>query len=231
MVKKQFQLRSAFTMIELIFAIVIIAIAVLAMPTIMFTNASSQEQTLKEEGIMLTTTKIAQILTYPWDVSSSPPIVGGLMSTSQVVNTNGDPLLARNGTTDFRIGQFQDELRRRMTPRSAQRAAGAIGGAAGSNIGAFDGDIETVGAVGSVQGYKKQYRMTTSVSYVTDIAAYNANTINFNFSTGALGGPTNIKMVQVSTDELTPAGAWIPIIQMTSYSANIGEAEFYKRRY
>ena len=225
----QMQARHAFTMLELVFAIVIIGIAVLALPTVLLTSASSQEQTLKEEGIMLTTAKIAQILTFPWDANSSPTAV---MSTSQVLNTGGHGALGRNGISDFRIGHFQDELRRRMTPESDQRAAGAIGGV--NNIGSFNGDDVTVGAAGVATGYKKQYRTTTLVSYVADAADYNtaANTdINFNFTTAAAGGTTNMKMIQVSTSELDSAGAWVPIIQMTSYSSNIGEAEFFKRRY
>lgn len=223
------QTHHAFTMLELVFAIVIIGIAVLALPTVLLTSASSQEQTLKEEGIMLTTTKISQILTFPWDQNSSPTAV---MSTSQVLNTAGDADLNRNGTTDFRIGHFPDELRRRMSPNSAQRSAGAIGGV--NNIGSFNGEAVTVGAAGSDQGYKKQYRTTTLVRYVADAADYNiaADTnLIFNFTTADPGTTTNIKMIQVSTSEMDPAGAWVPIIQMTAYSANIGEAEFFKRRY
>jgi len=221
--------RSAFTLIELIFAIVIISIGVLALPTVLFTNAASQEQTLKEEGIMLTTTKIAQILTYPWDQNSSPL---SIMSTSQVLTTIANPPdgLERNGISDFRIGHFPGELRRRMTPYSNERNATSIGGA--NNIGSFNNEEVTIGAAGSDQGYKKEYNITTSVIYVDDNATYSATNVVYNFGTVAVPGATsNIKMVQVSTAEKDAAGAWQPIIVMRSYSANIGEAEFYKRRY
>lgn len=227
--------RSAFTMIELVFAIVIISISILALPTVLLNDATSQEQTLKEEGIMLTATKISQILTYPWDESSSP--LGALMSTSQVLNTaNGDTELGRNGITDFRFGHFADELRRRMTPFSAQRAAGPIGGAVGTNIGAFNGDVETVGgsADGNMTlGYKKEYQTTTTVGYINDETGYAATDIVFNFSDIPGANITNIKMIQVTTHEKSPdpAVGWVPIIQMTSYSANIGEEEYAKRRY
>lgn len=228
------RVRSAFTMIELVFAIVIISISILALPTVLLNDASSQEQTLKEEGIMLTTTKISQILTYPWDAQSQPP-VGGAVSTSQVLNTvNANAALARNGITDFRIGHFINDLRRRMTPFSAPRIAGAIpiGGNPKTNIGDFNGDVTTVGGVGDkAAGYKKEYQTTTRVAYVADAANYAANAIVFGFSDVQLANSTNIKMVRVTTDERDSAGNWVPIIQMTSYSANIGEAEFAKRRY
>lgn len=230
-------MRHAFTMIELIFAIVIIGISIMALPTILLNDASSQEQTLKEEGVMLTTTKISQVLTYPWDENSSP--LGTLMSTSQVLNTaSGDGELAR-AFTDFRLGHFPDELRRRMTPASNPGIALAIGGTAGSNIGAFNGTIETIGGAADgnmTVGYKKRYQTTTTVSYVSDATDYTQNDIVFNFSDtpGAVtaAGATNIKMVQVTTDERDAADtAWIPIVRMSAYSTNIGEAEFAKRRY
>ncbi len=223
-------------MIELIFAIVIISISILAMPTVLFNSAASQEQTLKEEAIMLTTQKIAMILTNSWDPSSSPTNV---MSTDQVLNTGGDPDLVRNGITDFRFGHFEDELRRRMTPFSIQRSAEpAIGAGAAINIGTFNGTQETVAATNSL-GLKKQYRLDTVVSYVADAADYNnpLNTnIAFNFSdVPVVGTSRNIKMIQVTAWELdntNPAAAvWNDIIRMNSYASNVGEFEFYKRRY
>lgn len=241
MVNTSIRLRPGFTMLELIFALVIIAISILALPTVLFTSTQSQEQTLKEEGILLTTSKIASILTYSWDSNSSP--LGTLMSTSQVLRvTNGDSELDRNATSDFRLGHFQEELRRRLTPASNERNATLLPAAPATNkfgIEDFNNEVSDIGAVGSAEGYKKQYRRSTSVIYVDDAATYNATTINYNFPVVSVsgvspsGGPptTNIKMIQVSTLESDGAGGWTPIIVMRSYSTNIGEVEFFKRRY
>lgn len=218
-------------MIELIFAIVIISIGILALPTILLQDASSQEAALMEEGIMMTTTQTAQVLTHSWDANSSP--LGAVLSTSEVVDIPGSVggALDRVAGTDFRVGHFTDEgLRRRMTPASDPRASMGINGAV-SNLGSLNGNVQTVTAadVGAAS-YKKQYQITTSVSYVNDAADYTGSNIVFNFSTVGGAASTNIKMIQVTTLDTTP-GSMGNSIQLTSYSANIGEAEFFKRRY
>jgi len=228
---KTIQYRNAFTMIELIFAIVIISIGILALPTILLQDASSQEAALMEEGIMMTTTQTAQVLTHSWDANSSP--LGAVLSTSEVVDIPGSVggALDRVAGTDFRVGHFTDEgLRRRMTPASDPRASMGINGAV-SNLGSLNGNVQTVTAadVGAAS-YKKQYQITTSVSYVNDAADYTGSNIVFNFSTVGGAASTNIKMIQVTTLDTTP-GSMGNSIQLTSYSANIGEAEFFKRRY
>jgi len=222
--------RSAFTMIELIFAIVIIAVSMLSLPMIMGMDAQSQEDSLAQEGIMLTTTKVSQALTFPWDPASSSE-AAGLMSASQVLDTPLPPAgLGRNAADpDFRIGHFPAQLRRRLTPPTLPRAASAIGAGANS-ISSLDGDTENIGAVGGQFAYKKQWQLVTAVSYVTDAAAYGGTAINFDFDTAAAGGATNIKMVRVTATDTTPGSAGNQVV-LTSYSSNIGEAEFYKRRY
>ena len=240
------KLRTAFTMIELIFAIVIISITMLTLPNVLLRDASDQEQNLVQEGILITTTKIAQILTFPWDAQSQPPGVGPF-STSQALGTNGDAELARTVVagvnTDFRVGHFQDAMRRRMSPASAPRNASAIPAAAvnpATNISDFNDPAAVAAVVGgaalSATGFKKQYLFTNTVAYVSDTATYANTNIVFDFSTAAVAGPTSIKMVQVDTDQLDitddPANPTTTrILQLTSFSSNIGEAEFYTRRY
>ncbi len=218
--------RNAFTMIELIFAMVIISITVLALPLVLLQNADSQEMSLKQEGITLTSTKISQILTFTWDPLSSP--LGVLMSTSNALDIAGGGAAPRVVATDFRVGHFQNELRRRMTPFTNPRFAGAIvGGGATGSINDFDGNVVTLGAP-TARGFKRDFRLTTTVSYVAEPANYNATIIANNFGTAS--GTSNIKMVQIATDEQIN-GAWVPAIQLSSFSSNIGEAEFFKRRY
>ena len=227
--------RLAFSMIELIFAIVIIGICMLALPMIMLTDASSQEGALAQEGILLTTTKVAQTLTFPWDPNSSPG--GELMSTSRVLETRAaQPAgLARVGTKDFRIGHFPEMLRRRLSPNSSPATASIIG-AGNNSISSLDGDSENIVATaGSEQfAYKKQWELNTTILYVADAATYQNSVINdFDFSrTDAGPTPTNIKMVQITATDITPNSAGNGNrMRLWSFSSNIGEAEFFKRRY
>jgi len=222
--------RPAFTMIELIFAIVIIAISILGMPVLLQTTAESQEDSMFQEGIMLTSEAVSQALSFQWDPQSS--LLGaGTMTASAVLNTGGDPELeVRVG--DFRVGHFPEKLRRKTTPASAPRNASAIANGTPS-ISGQDNVVDNIGLVNAVDGFKKQWNVTTRVFYVNDAAAYNAGPaiVGFNFSTVPVaGGTTNIKMVQVTATDTTPGSAGDQI-QITSYACNIGENEFYKERY
>lgn len=156
------------------------------------------------------------------------------MSTSQVLETGGDNDFDRNGTSDFRVGHFPEQLRRRLSPNSAQRNASAIG-VGPNSISGQDGTVDNIGAVNGRYAYKKQWRTNTSVAYVSDNAVYAGvgGVINgFDFSTAPLAGgaTSNIKMVRVTATDMT-AGAASNQVVLTSYSSNIGEAEFFKRRY
>lgn len=238
------QYRSAFTMIELIFAIVVIGITMLTIPLVMVQDAKQQEDSLMQEGIMLSATKIAQALTFQWANNSSDSGVASLISKSQVLNTGGDgELFLRRAApnNDFRIGHFPEKLRRRLTPASNPRAAGAIGGNVipATNINSFNGETDVIPAGDPQYSFKKQWTVTAAVSYVSDTATYlgttvaGSTTVNYNFPTSSHIGTTNIKMVRVTATDgtTTTLGATGNQVVLTSYSCNIGEAEFYKRRY
>lgn len=221
--------RSAFTMIELIFAIVIIGISMLSLPTLMVGNANNQESSITQEGIMLAATKVSNVLSFPWD----PNLVGfGIATAAPVLETGGDSELEnRNAANlDFRVGHFPEKLRRRKTPNAAPLGATAIGGAVvpSASINDLNGENAVVGAVDNAanqHSFKKQWTLVTAVSYVSDTAAYAGNPINFNFSVVPTG-TTNIKMVRtMATDNDGNQ------VQLTSFTSNIGESEFYKRRY
>ncbi|MCO4846297.1 MAG: hypothetical protein KC427_09805 [Sulfurovum sp.] len=81
---------------------------------------------------------------------------------------------------------------------------------------------------------KKIYRITTTVDYLNDNTNYAASSITFTFDTLAAvpANPSNIKMITLSTDQNNSDG-WsaLPILQLRSFSANIGEPDFYKRTY
>lgn len=215
-------------MIELIFAIVIISISMLALPMIMQVDAKNQEDALFQEGILITATKVSQALTFPWDPNSSPTGVAGMMSLSNVLDTaSATPGVGRVVGTEFRVGHFQETIRRKMTPVLNPRAALAIVGGTNS-VANQHGNVENLG-VGATT-YKKQWSVTTNVTYISDNTDFTQTNIIFNFTTAAVAGTSNIKMIQVTATDNT-VGANLDQVQLTSYASNIGEQEFYKRRY
>lgn len=222
-------MKNAFTLLELIFAILIISIGILSLPTILLQDADSQEQSLFQEGISLASAEVLRTLTYPWDPNSSPG--GAIMTQNEVLDTGGDGELNRLAGTDFRAGHFQAALRRRMTPNGAPRAASGIANGTNS-ISGQDGRVELFppAGVGTAAGFKKQWQIATNVFYVNDNAAYNAGGIGYNYPIVGGGGTTNIKMVVATVTDVTPGSAG-DVIVLRSYASNIGENDFFSRRY
>lgn len=227
--------RYAFTMIELIFALVIMGIVFLTLPLILINDSSSVEQNLIQEAVFASSAKLGQVLTYPWDENSPDP--GTTLTASNVLRTQTatPTVFDRVGTSDFRVGHIIQPLHRRLTPNSAERNASTPLGADGGDLDDLDdfhGTTETLIPTTSTGGYKKNYQITTTVSYLTDTPVFiGANDVNYTFDTGAISAnPTNIKMIETVTDQ-NDSNVWSTIVRLRTFSANIGETDFYKRTY
>ena len=227
--------RHAFTMIELIFALVIMGIVFLTLPLILIQNAESVEDNLIQESIFLSASKMSQLLTFQWDDNSRDPAVILSASDALTVSAAGDNELDRNAS-DFRRGHFPEDKHRRMTPINNERNASAIGleGAVYDDIDDFDGIVNyDIIDTPSVGGYKKKYRGDVNVTYVNDNTNYAADPVTFAFTTADAGATTNIKMIETSiTQDNTGAGDWDPnFVLLRAYVTNIGETGYFKRRY
>ncbi len=122
-----------------------------------------------------------------------------------------------------------------MTPANNERNATPIGleGLVYDDIDDFDGltnfNIITAPNVG---GYKKRYRGDVNVLYVNDNTNYAADPVNFAFTIADAGGTTNLKMVETSiVQDRTGTGNWETSVLLRAYVANIGETDYFKRRY
>ena len=233
--------RHAFTMIELIFALVIMAVVFVSLPLILVNNQNSLEDNLVQESIFLASSKMNQALTFQWDQNSSQTGVGTL-STSDVLDVTNGPVALDRSTSDYRIGHFQEDKHRRMTPIGNPRSANTIGIEV---AGVFD-DIDDFDSLNNhniitttdEDGYKKQYRADVNVSYVNDnnfinATSYASNSINFVLSPTAVAATTNLKMMAVSIDQEDPTDptGWEQTLLLRSFVANIGETDYFKRRY
>jgi hypothetical protein len=230
-------------MIELIFALVIMGVVFVTLPIIMLRDSNSIEDNLIQESIFLSSSKMSQILTFQWDNSSTPTGMG-VVSTSDVVDGTGVTAgLGRVAGTDFRVGHFQESNHRRMTPFGTPRLAGNTG----TEIANVYDDIDDFQGLSNVNiiisttdtGYKKLYRADVNVSYISDGAflngtSYASNVIDFVFQTTPTSTtvPTNLKMIEVSMfQDKTGAGSWQTEVLLRAYVANIGETDYFSRRY
>lgn len=214
----------AFTMIELIFAIVVISIAVVSLPMMIQVNNKALEGNIKQEAIFATSAKMMQILSFAWDQNSTDTNISKSMDYSKVIDTTGgNAAYNRVGTTIFRVGHIREGLHRRyFSPGESidTNISTSMDGYTGiSKLEAIDKD-----------GYKYDMQLNTVITTVDDTPAN-----PFTLST-ATTPSTNIKMITITTtidsnndhDYNDPEDEQIVL---RSYAANIGEIDFNKRRY
>ena len=197
--------RYAFTMIELIFAIVIIATSVLSLPMLIQVIGINIERNIAQEAIFASSAELTQILSYNWDTNSMDP----------------DTYLSRvawgadcDATTKKRPGHIDQPYHRRCTDNTLGPSVIASGNSS------FLNDINTtqhpifINSTATRTGYKKTYNSTINVAYVA-------------FGTTTLA-EENIKRVRVTVrDTLTND----IVTSLNTFSANIGEIDYYKRSY
>ena len=99
--------RPAFTMIELVFAIVVIAIAVVSLPMMMQSNTKGMEKNIVQEAIFAASVELMQATTGYWDANSTDD--NNESEYSRVINISQDC----NSTTKLRPGQINQPYHRR----------------------------------------------------------------------------------------------------------------------
>ena len=234
-----------FTMIELIYAIVIMGLVFITLPMILLNNNRSVEQNLLQETILIATTKLNSILSYQWDETSRDANTSISLAKTEVVDTTSAVAALQRVASDFRVGHFQQPLHRRMTPNvdAATRMASTALGADTGDLDDIDDFIVTNDAVithtaGTAVDYKYDYNMDVTVSYADDNAfrggtSYASSAIQFSFDTAAYtASTTSLKKVDLLVKaDTNNDGTDEEIIRLRAFSANIGETDFYKRTY
>ncbi len=222
--------RGAFTMIELIFAIVIMAIVIIALPRMMRTNSNALEANINQEAIFGASAQMMQVLSYPWDANSVDnngtydkivAIPGGSVIYNRHLNN-----LDKNDTNgSFRIGAVLEPGHRRFHEYNASDAnISGLKPSSPNPLCQTSTISPFINQKPSAQGYKNAYETDTTVSYITDP---NTTTSVFGFGDkGSQTTPTNIKMVTV---KLLNATTKKTIVVLRSYTANIGETNFASR--
>ncbi|MDD5158922.1 MAG: prepilin-type N-terminal cleavage/methylation domain-containing protein [Sulfuricurvum sp.] len=252
--------RSAFTLIEVILALVIIGITVLTVPMIIQVNTASTQGSLNQEGIFAASAKLLQTLSFPWDENANnaelaaegADVLAGVVKvtanantspTFDVTNANNRPgLISRQTRRDgFGIAVDVSNIGN-DNPSLLVRGIDDFNGQA-SNV-ANDKGLAGAVVVDAAAGYKANYTMTTAVNYIDDQINSAGGTINYNtpnplvantfvLSNTPVAGPTNLRMVSISIFGRDDDNDGNPdlISVLNAYAANIGETKPYKRRY
>lgn len=229
--------RSAFTLIELVFAIVIVAITVLSIPVMLQINSRGIEASVDQEAVFAASAKLMQTLAYPWDENASvvDSITGVIDDPKIVIIPNDTPSLdcTLRGTIAGRQRQCSNREVSALWLDDNNTII-AMDERNETNR-AMDSNATTEGSVISTAAtYKATYRMDVDVIHVSDNNATDGSGIEYNvtnpfgskiflFSTGALTGTqaSHLKMVGVSIKDQNNR----VITTLRAYAANIGWAK------
>jgi len=228
-------MRPAVAMIELIFSIVVMGIALMSAPMLLSTASQSTSVTLQQEGINEASTRINMILTYPWDQNDDtndtciPPMLH--------VN-NGDFELEANATTARRMGVPLTTNSHTFKCASDEYNASAIGKEDNTtnDLDDFDGSsitlsLESGGSGGEDYLEQNTVKIATDISYIDDNASYNNPVTYYTPGGGASGSgtTTNIKQITVTLTSTHSASELQKTIILRAFSCNIGGFEYAKR--
>ena len=204
-------MRKSFTLIELIFTIVIIALVFTTIPKVIYSTNLTIKFTLKEDGLFNMMSNMMDITTQEWDENDTTHYDILLTGNSNVLECNS------SANPAIRIGGFYSgDLYSRICPNSLYISH--IGPDTGENSQEDYDDIDDYNGTESnaTKNGNTRYQIYTNVSYVSE---WNKN--NYNYNTQTL----NYKF------SITPTKSNIKFIQDTlhdnKYDKNISHAKYW----
>ena len=180
------KIKSAFTLIELIFAIVIIGIAALSLPMMSQVISKGSEKSLTQEAIFIAFTEITKVTSAAWDENSR---IGNndyehIIFTSDTEEALG--LSKRNGNINISYTDYNRTIRPTM-------AIFDVGETREDDVDDYIiSGANATGSAGSDTGYKFQY--------TKDIALIASNSFGATGPTNPSPNP-NIKRIQINVDD------------------------------
>ena len=213
--------RYAFTLIELIFAIVMISIAVISLPVMTQITAKGIETGIIQEAIFAASAELMGASSGYWDLNSMQD--NNVSDISRVIDIDpGTATACVNNVLSERHRLRPGHIAQPLHRRCIDSAAGTVASESNDtypNLDNFDDGgtskdifIDLTGTVSAeAAGYKDVYKSLVDITLEDE--------------TGA--ADNNIKKISVTVTNSSNK----PITKLYMYSANIGEIDFYKRRF
>jgi type II secretory pathway pseudopilin PulG len=235
------KLRPAITMIELIFALVIMGIVLMSAPTLISMASKSGYVAMQQEAINEAASQANIVMGYHWDENNTDEMY--LDPILQV--SSGDSNLNEIGTTGRRLGTPQESYRTFVRSDGQRFNASTLGNDAGDtekdDIDDFSGDsyLREVESASSDYIESDTIQINTSVSYIFDTpgggsyadpGADKKITFNPNF-TSTPPGTTNIKKITVTLTNPGGIDELDKTIVFNAFSCNIGAYELEERNF
>jgi len=214
--------RNAFTMIELIFAIVVIGVTVLTVPLMIETNNKATEGNLAQEAIFLVSSVLSTTTTFVWDDNSivdTGSVDDFVLSKVLDVNPIGSEYGRTAADSNTRRGGLREDKHRQFFDYNISNPVQSAPAQAGD----INLNVPLDNSVADISGFKQAYSIAAKRVYVSDATAE-----PFVFTTASQGATlSNLKMIEVAI--LGEDGAIISTLR--AYTANIGEVDYAKRRF
>ncbi len=230
-------MRPAIAMVELIFAIVVMGIAMMSAPMLISTASKSTTVALQQEGIDEAVSDINIILTYPWDKNDTisscvPPVLA--------VTSSGDSELNENGSTGRRLGVDKNSSSHSFICNGARYNGSSIGMDADDNgtyddMDDFNGVSTTLSDMGGTEGKdyleKNRVSIATTIQYISDSTTYNSQIVSY---TPGATSPTSTNIKQIVANLTSNPGGTSnhsldTHVTLKAFSCNIGGIEYAHR--
>jgi len=220
--------RKAIAMIELIFAIVILGIALLSVPNLIYRATESGYTALQQEAIAAASSDISLILTKRWDEANTDPRLPAIILTTDST-TNG---LTQPTRTNTRSRTYFSST------------GGTMSASASSTFQHLDAgdivqdDIDDVAA--STGGYVEDgtqdlidtISVDTAVDYLSDSVNWTtANTVYNNPFSTTSGTSTNVKGIVMTLTSGSGTPELEKQIKLQAFSCNIGSYELERKEF
>jgi len=226
--------RPAIAMIELIFALVIMAIVMMSAPMLISTASKSGYVTMQQESISQAAAQINMILSYSWDEndtneSYAAPLLGvSSVGDSELAASAHDPS-RRLGTPKESPHSFvrDDGVELNASVATSFGAGNDDAGTETENddMDDFSGSVTTLQLVESSSAdiIDNSISMSTTLNYISDdVVDYNASDITYNLNTASSTDTTNIKHIRVTLTSTSDVDELNKTIVLHAFSCNIG---------
>jgi len=228
--------RKALAMIELVFAIVIMGLALMSAPMLVSQAKIGGLSVVQQEAIAACATEVGMIMTRAWDEadtneSDRPPILivqENITALNEVKDANGIG-------TGKRIGIPKSAARSFLTSSGQRLNASSISNEdvdEYDDIDDFNGKSTVLANEGTTNTEAGDYidsslTMTTTVEYISTSTTdneYKSTTVNFNapFSNGASNITTNVKTISTNIISFAHADVLDTNITLKAFMCNIG---------
>lgn len=227
-------MRKAVSLVELVFAIVVIGITAMSFPLILTQTSNNIKMALQQEAILNTKSLTGIILSYPWDNNSisDVAVAGEKFMVLDTTGSDADDSFDTLPASNKRIGHIDGSKRRAIltdilgnkVKPTDDTGTGEWGNSDLDDIDDFDGHKESLSVAMDTLDFILDFELESNVVYVSDnLPTGGGNyldnkTIKFEFTTTS-SGTTNIKMIEVTAQNSTRDIN----ITLRAYSSNIGE--------